>query len=540
MLSVTSDMPDALGSVGVEPYIECVFENDLVELDAAGTLAAAEANEHTLITAETRRLHLAAHWADLHPGDAVVQSRLPGTEHPVQLGGDGTPTVGDFAPAELGCVLRMSDGSACRLIADALDLRHRLRSIWTAAQAGQVPAYQARRIASATRHLTVEQAAVVDARLAPSLGAVSWGRLQTLLEAAIIQADPVGAEQQAALAAQERFVRLGRASEHGLKLIIARATAGDAIWFKATIDRIADILARQGDADTVEVRRSKAIGILAQPAQALQLLCQHQNDDWDGAAEPTDPEQEPADDPHRRRRAWQAEQQPCWTDHHSYDRRASFELGRRHTHRSLQIVSPPFDPDRARPRAVVYVHLSQEALTAGTGVARVEDVGPIPLGRLRSLLGERCSISVKPVIDLPAGHIPVDCYEIPARLREQLQLRYPADVFPYAAGVSRRMDIDHTIPYLSPDRGGPPGQTRIGNLGPHVRRNHRRKTHAGWQVRQPEPGVWLWRSPHRRIYLVNATGTHQLGDTKFAEAIWHAAASPPQRPATKPTLTLLR
>src|SRR5215204_5788740 len=41
-------------------------------------LAAAEANEHTLITAETRRLQLAAHWADLHPGDAVLESRLPG------------------------------------------------------------------------------------------------------------------------------------------------------------------------------------------------------------------------------------------------------------------------------------------------------------------------------------------------------------------------------------------------------------------------------------------------------------------------------
>jgi hypothetical protein len=75
------------------------------------------------------------------------------------------------------------------------------------------------------------------------------------------------------------------------------------------------------------------------------------------------------------------------------------------------------------------------------------------------------------------------------------------------ARVSRRMDMDHAIPYLSPDRGGPPGQTRIGNLGPHVRRNHRRKTHAGWQIRQPEPGTWLWRSPHRRIYVVNASGT---------------------------------
>ncbi|HEY6683893.1 MAG TPA: hypothetical protein VI030_13005, partial [Propionibacteriaceae bacterium] len=73
-----------------------MFENDLVELDAAQTLAAAEANEHNLITAETRRLRIAAHWADLHPGDAVTVSRLPGAERPVQLGGDGTPTVGDF------------------------------------------------------------------------------------------------------------------------------------------------------------------------------------------------------------------------------------------------------------------------------------------------------------------------------------------------------------------------------------------------------------------------------------------------------------
>ena len=80
-------------------------------------------------------------------------------------------------------MLRISDGSAARLIGDALDLRHRLRLIWAAAQAGQVPAYQARHIATATRHLTAEQAGWVDAQLAPSLGAVSWGRLQTLLEA---------------------------------------------------------------------------------------------------------------------------------------------------------------------------------------------------------------------------------------------------------------------------------------------------------------------------------------------------------------------
>jgi hypothetical protein len=89
---------------------EAVFENDLGELDAAGTLAAAEDNEHALITAETRRLHIAAHWADLHPGDAIPQSRIPGTQHPIRLGGDGTPTIADFAAAELGCACASQTG----------------------------------------------------------------------------------------------------------------------------------------------------------------------------------------------------------------------------------------------------------------------------------------------------------------------------------------------------------------------------------------------------------------------------------------------
>jgi hypothetical protein len=322
-----------------------VFENELVELDAAGTLAAAEANEHALITAETRRLHIAAHWVDIHPGDAVRESRLPGSERPGQLGGDGTPTVAGFCPAELGCALRMSDGSASRLIAEGLDLRHRLRQIWAAALAGQVPAHQARHIAAATRHLTAAQAGWVDAQLA---------------------------------------------------------------------------------------------------------------------------------------RPWEscpgAGCTPCSTQKSSK-----------------------------------------------------------PTSRLRFLLGDHCSISLKPVIDLPAGHTPVDSYEIPARLREQLQLRYLAELFPHPAAANRRIDLDHTIPYISPDRGGPPGQTRIGNLGPYLRRHDNHKTHGGWQVRQPEPGTWLWRTPHRRIYLVNANGTHPLGDTEFAQALWRAAARPPLKLATRPS-----
>jgi hypothetical protein len=144
------------------------------------------------------------------------------------------------------------------------------------------------------------------------------------------------------------------------------------------------------------------------------------------------------------------------------------------------------------------------------------------------VLGDKIQVIVKPVIDLNNTPTPVDAYETPAPMREHLLLRQPADIFPYAAGGSRRADLDHTIPYRPLTDGGPPGQTRIGNLGPLTRYHHRLKTHAGWQLRQPEPGTWLWRSPRRRVYLINNHGTHPLGHSPYAQAIWHTAdPSPP-------------
>jgi hypothetical protein len=45
------------------------------------------------------------------------------------------------------------------------------------------------------------------------------------------------------------------------------------------------------------------------------------------------------------------------------------------------------------------------------------------------------------------------------------------------------------------DDGGPPGQTRLGNLGPFARPGHRAVTHGGWAKHQPEPGYYVFRSP---------------------------------------------
>ena len=55
---------------------------------------------------------------------------LPGVERLIGFGGDGTPEVAEFAPAELGAALGVSDTSAAMLIGDGLDLRHRLPRLW--------------------------------------------------------------------------------------------------------------------------------------------------------------------------------------------------------------------------------------------------------------------------------------------------------------------------------------------------------------------------------------------------------------------------
>ena len=88
------------------------------------------------------------------------------------------------------------------------------------------------------------------------------------------------------------------------------------------------------------------------------------------------------------------------------------------------------------------------------------------------------------------------------------------------------MDLDHTQPYRPRNKGGPPGQTRLGNLGPMSRSSHRAVTHGGWRRAQPGPGYFVHRSPQGYVYLVTNQGTLALGRTAFSSAVW--ASSEPR------------
>ncbi|TCO51584.1 uncharacterized protein DUF222 [Kribbella antiqua] len=154
----------------------------------------------------------------------------------------------------------------------------------------------------------------------------------------------------------------------------------------------------------------------------------------------------------------------------------------------------------------IYVHLTDHTLATGTGVLRVEELGPHLASQLAELVGHGPYV-VKPVIDLnePAS---VDAYEIPDRIRERVKLIHPAEQFPYGtAETTNTTDLDHIQPYDPLD---PTEQTGTTNLVPLTRYHHRLKTHGRWKVRRLDPKTLEWTTPHGFVFHVDPTGTHRI------------------------------
>ena len=88
-------------------------------------------------------------------------------------------------------------------------------------------------------------------------------------EAKIIEADPALHDERVEAERRRRYVSSGQTDEFGLRTVIARVEAGDAVSVDATVARVADILTpRHPDATADEVR-SIAFGWLARPAELL-------------------------------------------------------------------------------------------------------------------------------------------------------------------------------------------------------------------------------------------------------------------------------
>ncbi len=152
-----------------------------------------------------------------------------------------------------------------------------------------------------------------------------------------------------------------------------------------------------------------------------------------------------------------------------------------------------------------YVHIDYADLPDDLAFGRVEKLGPLTIGTLKEWLGTS-RFTLQPVIrtDRDNG---VDQHDPPAWMRELVVIRDPECVFPWCHQSSRTCDLDHIEAYVEMDDGGPPGQTRPGNLAPLCRRHHRTKTHDDWAYVRHRDGTYTWTSPHRHRFTLDTRGT---------------------------------
>jgi hypothetical protein len=258
-----------------------MFEPPLDELDPPGTLGYLRDQRAAADAAEARLLLGVAHFADLHPTvhpDDDPDSWCPddiGAEREVPLAGEGAPPVAEFALADLATTLRLTEGATRALMADTLELRHRLPTCWARIHNGTLQAWRARRIAAHTTALSREAAAWLDRHVAPVAHKISLGRLLRLIQAALLHCDPTAADTDRAQATDARRVLITDPDPTGHVWIWATLDAPDGQHLDATLNQGAAALAALGDTSSHDARRATALGFLADPHAVLDLLAGH-------------------------------------------------------------------------------------------------------------------------------------------------------------------------------------------------------------------------------------------------------------------------
>ena len=465
----------------------------LSDLDAAGLLARASEAVRARRQAEVNDLEVLAQWAAVHSSDPTEGPDGPAARRLgnvlVQVGGDGTPRVQDFCLGEIALARGTGVMSSRHALADVLDLQHRLPLTWAVCLRGECEVWIARRVAKLSRHLDADKVGLVDSAMSRMIATEAAGRVLEVAEAKVIEADPALHEETCEAERGRRFARLGRTNEFGLRMLIARLDAGDAVAVEATVCRVAEIIApRHAEANPDELR-ALAFAWLARPAELFALLLEHSNG-----------ESQPRSRPRDRSRAG--------VDGWPPSRVSRRPLGRVARHRPSPSGAEG-GASRPPPRGSAGRHRR-----SGPG-RRLRPGHPHPADRAPETV-RRAG---------PAGEGPLR----PGPLHRLRAPRDPCatrstsitggDYWPYATSTSRNVDLDHPTPYAHGTGAGtgrepPPDQTGSHNSGPLGRRHHRWKTHAGYQSRQCGEGRYIWLTPHGLAFLVDHTGTHRIHPEK--------------------------
>jgi len=145
------------------------------------------------------------------------------------------------------------------------------------------------------------------------------------------------------------------------------------------------------------------------------------------------------------------------------------------------------------PKAIVHVHVSEDALARGQTEAgetcRIPGVGPISVDAARRLAA-RGSMKTIETDGVDVFRVASAGRTIPAPIRTALETRDSTCVVP-GCNKRRDLEIDHIVPFAAG------GETKLDNLARLCRWHHAQKTHHGWRL-EGRPGNWHWlRAPDR-------------------------------------------
>src|SRR3954452_16118472 len=246
-------------------------------LDAAAVLAAARAARNAENAAAAQVLFHAVEWARLHQVDSVQDAATWLVEHGgdtgIPIAGEGAPLVSEFAVAEFATALGLSAISGRNLVAQALELAHRLPKTWARVHAGDLAPWRARRIAEETLPLSPEAAAFVDAQVAPFAHKTNRPQTQRLVEEAIARYMPDYAAERRDRAAEQRYFSIDhdQVSFAGTSRAHGELDLADALDLEDAVRVGAEQLKALGNEDSLDGRRSLAVGMLARGQEAFEL-----------------------------------------------------------------------------------------------------------------------------------------------------------------------------------------------------------------------------------------------------------------------------
>ena len=343
-------------------------------------LRAVEVTHHAETMAAARKFELAASWAELHPGEDVVEvvdrdgCLVLYGDQPLALAGEGAPTVAEFCVPEFARAVGMSPVAGRKFIGAAIEAKHRLPKLWARAMRGEVPVWKVRRITEQTHRLPVAGATYVDHKLAGIAHDCSFAQIEGITRTAVEEFDHDRFEELRKQRTRHQHLDVDVAAaplNSGLVPVSGLLEMTDALALEKAIKTTAHALLTDNPELDLDIRRAMSLGELADRALV--------GGDGSGARE-----------------------------------------------------------------LVIYTHHDTRNGHGIVDLENTGPMGSnITIDQLADWCRQAdTKVSVRPVLDLDE-ELCTDSYEPTARQREQAILTCPTCVFPGCSTSARRSDLDH-------------------------------------------------------------------------------------------------